>query len=371
MNRKQIHQIFRKCHNRLQGGPNRSMTMKEKFQSMANALSGDEVGDYYGQSPYLQQFEKDLAALLGKESAVFMPSGTMAQLCALRIHCEHSSNFNIALHPTSHLEGAERGAYAHLHGMRRLQFGAPEGVRGRMLTVEDFQSLGTRPGAILLEIPYRPLGFTLPPWEDLKTISQWAKESRIPLHLDGARLWQAKPFYRREYAEIASLFDSVYVSFYKDLGGWCGAMLAGSHEFIQSARVWQRRHGGNLYSQDYSYVSAKIGLEHSLPKMETWVSQAKRAASMLDSFPSMRVHPNPPHTNAFQLYIEGDPKMLLTRHMELAKESGDFLFFWLDAASVPGFCKTEIQCMEFSATADIERLQGFVSTLLQEEPQTD
>ena len=364
MDRHQIQTIYHNCDNPLPGSPFRTMSMKDKFQYLADSLDGSESGDYYGKSPFLQQFEQEMAALLGKPAAVFMPSGTMAQLAALRIYCEKEANFNIAMHPSSHLEGAERNAYLHLHGMRRLQFGSPERIGGRMLTVEDFKALKIRPAAILLELPYRPLGFVLPSWKELTEITNWAKEQEIALHLDGARLWQAKPFYNKEYAEITALFDSVYVSFYKDLGGWCGSILAGESSFIEQARVWQRRHGGNLYSQDYNYVSAKLGLERCLPQIGAWTKKAKAVASMLSSFPSLRVHPDPPHTNAFQLYIDGDRDVLFNRHMQLAEETGSFLFFWLDSVSVPGFCKTEIQCMENSNTVDLSRLQNFVERLL-------
>ena len=365
VDRNQIQQIFRGCEHRVPSNPFRMMSMKEKFQHLADSLDGSEMGDAYGQSAYLQHFEGEVASLLGKESAVFMPSGTMAQQCALRIHCEKRRNCNVAFHPTSHLEIAERNAHLHLHGIRRLQFGAPERVRNRMLVCDDFQKLAQKPAAILLEIPYRPLGFSLPPWEELCAISKWARQEGIAMHLDGARLWQAKPFYQREYAEIASLFDSVYVSFYKDLGGWCGAILAGDDDLVAEARVWQRRHGGNLTSQDYNYVSARLGLHRCLPQIESWVEKAKEVASVLSSFPRMRVYPDPPHTNAFRLYLEGDASVMLETHMRLAQETGDFLFFWLDPAPVPGFCTTEIQCMENSLSVDPIRIRRFVQRLLQ------
>ena len=113
-----------------------------------------------------------------------------------------------------------------------------------------------------------------------------------------------------------------------------------------------------------------MGLQRCLPQIDAWVAQAKKVAKMLASFPSIRVNPAPPHTNAFQLYIDRDPKTLLKRHMQLAQETGSFLFFWLDAAPVPGFSKTEIQCMEYATDIDLERLQSFVSQLLEETPQT-
>ena len=85
MNRDQIQQIFRQCRHPLPSNPFRMMSMKEKFLHLADSLTGTEMGDFYGKSWYLQGFEEEVASLLGKEKAVFMPSGTMAQQCALRM----------------------------------------------------------------------------------------------------------------------------------------------------------------------------------------------------------------------------------------------------------------------------------------------
>jgi threonine aldolase len=136
--------------------------------------------------------------------------------------------------------------YRFLHHIQRLQFGAPEFIRDRMFTVQDLDALGQMPGAIFLELPYRPLGGELPAWDELLAIQAWAAERTIPFHVDGARIWQCRPFYRRSYRQIVALFDSLYVSFYKDIGGLCGAMLLGPASFIEEARVWQIRHGGRL-----------------------------------------------------------------------------------------------------------------------------
>jgi threonine aldolase len=93
----------------------------------------------------------------------------------------------------------------------------------------------------------------------------WAKARSIPFHLDGARIWSCHPFYQREYSQIASLFDSVYVSLYKDLGRLAGAILLGSKAFIKEARVWQTRHGGRLVTLGPYVVSARAGFERLYP----------------------------------------------------------------------------------------------------------
>ncbi|RPJ45933.1 MAG: aminotransferase class I/II-fold pyridoxal phosphate-dependent enzyme, partial [Chloroflexi bacterium] len=120
-----IDDILTRCSNILPGHGSRR-PIKEIFQTLADGLQGDEYSDRYGEGEYVGEFEREIAELFGKESAVFMPSGTMAQQIALRIWCEKRNNFTVAMHPTAHPELAEQQGYQYLHQIKRLQFGAPE-----------------------------------------------------------------------------------------------------------------------------------------------------------------------------------------------------------------------------------------------------
>ena len=153
--------------------------------------------DRYGSGAYLQAFEAEMAEMFGKETAVFMPSGTMAQQIAVRIWCERRSNFTVAMHPTAHPEAAEHYGYQYLHGIRRLQFEVPEYVGRRTLSAADFQGLQKQPGTALIELPYRPLGGELPSWQTMQEISDWARAAGVPLHLDGARIWQCADAFQK------------------------------------------------------------------------------------------------------------------------------------------------------------------------------
>jgi threonine aldolase len=156
-----VEEVVAQCTNILPGhGPRRSM--KETFQDLVEGLHGNESSDRYGEGEYLNNFEAEVAELFGKEAAVFMPSGTMGQQIALRIWCEKRSNFSVAMHPTAHPEIAEHLGYQYLHGIKRIQFAAPEFLGNRILNTNDLQELGQEPGVILLELPYRPLGGELP-----------------------------------------------------------------------------------------------------------------------------------------------------------------------------------------------------------------
>jgi threonine aldolase len=356
-------ELYERCENVLPGhGPRQSM--KVVFQELADSLDGSEALDRYGTGEYLSAFESEVAGIFGKPAGVFLPTGTMAQQIALRIWCERSNNFTVAMHPTAHPEFAEQFSYHFLHGLQRLQFGAPEFLGNRMLTLKDFQSLGKKPGAILLELPYRPLGGQLPEWDELVAIHDWARENGIPFHLDGARIWQCRPFYDKEYLEIANLFDSLYVSFYKDLGGLCGAMLLGPEDFIQEARLWQIRHGGRLFTQAPFIVSARLGMRRVLPQINTWVDRAQQISAVLSEFDQLIVNPNPPQVNFFQLYVKGDPEEMTQKHMQVAEQTGTFLFHRLSPTAVPGIGMTEIHCWDNAMRFDMASLRPFLEKWL-------
>jgi len=200
--------------------------------------------DVYGDGGVVREVEKHVAALLGKPAAVFMPTGTMAQQIALRVHADRRASRRVVFHPLCHIERNEERALEHLHGL----LGCPVGAEDRLLRLADLQSVIEPIAALVLELPQRMIGAQLPSWPELVVQTSWARDRGAAVHLDGARLWEAQPFYGRPHAEIADLFDTVYVSFYKGLGGIGGCALAGPEEDIEQARVWRTRHGGLMYA---------------------------------------------------------------------------------------------------------------------------
>lgn len=304
--------------------------------------------DRYGEGELIEAFEAEIAALLGKEAAVFMLSGTMCQQIALRLWAEQKGTFNVAYHPLSHLEIHEDKAYQALHGLHAALVGSPH----RLLTLADLKKLRGPLAALLLELPQRELGGLLPAWEDLLEQVEWARSQGIALHLDGARLWESGPFYDRPYAEIAALFDSVYVSFYKGLGGLSGSVLAGPADFIGQARLWQHRHGGLLFQQ-YPYVlSARQGLQRHLDQMPAYHRKAAALAEALAALsPRLEIVPNPPCTNMMHLYLRGSAESLVQAALEISSETGVWLFRALFPTPLPGTVKFELTVGE--ATLDL------------------
>lgn len=334
--------------------------VRERLAEIAESAAPDERADRYGGGKLLEDFEAEIAALLGKEAAVFMPSGTMAQQIALRLHAEDQGNSRVALHPRSHLVVHEGNAIERLTGLSCVQVGDP----AKLFSRADFEELREPVGALLLELPERSIGGALRPWDDLMEIVDWARARDVRLHLDGARLWESQPYYDRPLAEIAGLFGSVYVSFYKILNGISGAALAGTKEFVDRARLWQHRHGGRLISLYPEILSARDGLRRYLPRMAAYRQRALEIASVLDEFDAVEVTPNPPHTNMMHVYVRGDAQAIDARMLDVAQETGIRIFASLTPTPVPDVHLFELSVAEGAFDIPDDTLREALRTIL-------
>jgi threonine aldolase len=294
----------------------RPRSASQWLRDAADALAPELGPDVYGEGAIVQELEARVAGLLGAEAALLMPSGTMAQQIALRIHCDRRGTRTVAFHPTCHLELHEHAGYAHLHGL----VAELVGDRDRLIELADLESLHVPLGALLIELPQREIGGRLPDWDDLIAQVGWARERGAAVHLDGARLWEASPYYRRAPAEIAALFDSVYVSLYKGLGALAGSVLAGSRELVDEARVWRRRHGGALYALFPFAASAARGLDELVGRMGEFLAHAQALAGALGDVPEISVVPMPPQTPLFHLHLRGEREALWERMLEVARD---------------------------------------------------
>jgi threonine aldolase len=297
------------CDNTLFRHPHR--TMAERLQAIIPLAEQFAETDCYGQGALVNAFERQIAELLGHEAALFMPSGTMAQTMALRIWAEQKHCNRLAFHPTSHLQLHEQNAYQALHGLDAFLVGRPDGVISRA----DLDAIPLPLAALLLELPMREIGGQLPSWGELLAQQTWAKQHHVAMHLDGARLWSCTEYYQKSLAEIGSVFDSVYVSFYKDLDGIAGAMLAGSTDFISEARIWTRRLGGNLITLFPDILAAKQGLADHLPLMPEYVAKAATIAKLFNQQGAMRTIPLSPPCNLFHLVVEQSADELMPKVM--------------------------------------------------------
>ncbi|MFC5723736.1 threonine aldolase family protein [Streptomyces gamaensis] len=303
----------------------------------------EEGVDFYGNG-VVEELERRVAALLGTEDAAFFPTGTMAQQVALRCWAERTGSRTVALHPLSHLEVHERGAYAAVSGLRSVH----PTREPRLPTAEEIHGLDEPFGTLALELPLREAGFVLPTWRELREAVAAAREREAVVHFDGARLWECTEHFGVPLEEIAALADSVYVSFYKSLGGISGAALAGPSELVEEARAWRHRYGGDVFQQWPAALSALAGLERELPRLPSYVAHAKVVASALAGafraagVPWFRVHPEVPHTHQFRVWLPYPAGVLEEAGVTLAEETGVSVFGHWGPGEVPGLATTEI-----------------------------
>jgi threonine aldolase len=329
--------------------PDPAVTL-EKLAAYARRI--DAGSDQYGAGDLAARLEQQIAELLGKEAALFLPSGKMAQMIALRILTGRSGCRRVAMHPRAHFEEYEAKAYQELHGLIATRFGSYDALP----TLADLEALLAEPvGVVAMEMPLRRLGCRLHPWDELAAIAARARASRVPLHLDGARLWESQPFYGRPHAEIASLFDSVYVAFDKGLGGLTGGMLAGAAGYIEEARIWQRRAGGRMLRTFPYLLSALQGLEERLPLMAQFHAKARAVAAAIERLPGMLITPNPPQANAFLVTLPGTSAAARKAALDIAQERGVWLFDDLVDCPVQGLVSFEVSVR--GATLELDDLQ--------------
>lgn len=309
----------------------------------------DRPADIYGDG-IVAVLEERIAELLGMEAAAFFPTGTMAQQVALRCWAGRTGSPTVALHPLAHPEVHERGALESVSGLRTVH----PTSEPRLPTAQEVRDFAEPFGTLMLELPLRDAGFVLPEWEELEAVVAAARERDAVVHFDGARLWECAPRFGRGLPEIAALADSVYVSFYKTLGGLSGAALAGPESLIEEARTWRHRYGGQLFQQFPAALSALVGLDRELPKLSSYVAQAKVVVGALaegfteSAVPWFRVHPEPPHTHQFQVWLPYGAEALTEAAVRQAEETGVALFRrWHPAAAgPPGVSCTEVTVSE-------------------------
>lgn len=315
MNNSHLIEAFKQTTYQLAGHGKRDVQILKKA---LNEIEGQLESDYYGTGQIIEEFQNKIAKYLGKEAAVFFPSGTMAQQIALRIWCDKKGIKRVAYHPLCHLEIHEEDGLKELHQIEPVLLTDKNSI----IQVEDVVNMEGDISCLLLELPQREIGGQLPEYKTLEAISTYCRENRIKLHLDGARLLEILPYYQKSAADICSLFDSVYLSFYKGIGGIAGAILAGEKDFIEESKIWKRRHGGDLISLYPYIISADYYFEKRQHKMGQYYEEAKELAKLFNQCHAVSTKPLEPVSNMFHVHFHIAKEKLEPILINLYKETG-------------------------------------------------
>jgi threonine aldolase len=350
------------CHVRLMTVRDRLDRLVEEAKAMTDP---DTPMDVYGDG-VVRRLEQRVIAMLGVPDALFFPSGVMAQQAALRSHARRRGRGVVALHPRSHPLVREMDALSVVSGLQTVPLGEPT----RVLTAADVQGSPEDFDVLMLELPLRDAGFILPEWDDLRATVGAARERGAAVHFDGARLWECTRHFGRTLAEIAELADSVYVSFYKSLGGLSGAVLTGDLAFIEEARVWRHRYGGLLFHQFPAVVAAMAGLDHEAPRLPSYVAKAVEVAAVMDrvlsaAAPDARVNPLPPHIQQFQVWMPYPAAVLSAAGLRQAETTGVAVFDKWREPVPGGMAMSEMtigaSAMDWTPEVVEEALGGFLA----------
>lgn len=309
--------------------------------------------DSYMTGAPARELEDMTAALVGQEAALWFPTGTMAQAAAARIHAARTGRDTLLLHPSSHLELHERHGYREAHGLRAELTKDWRTV----LNAKDVRTVQGDPAAVFLEMPARHSGGALPGWDELIALREACRQRGAPLHFDGARLWTCTEAYPgRSLAEIGAMADSVYVSFYKDIGALGGAALAGSKAFIEQAVIWRERLGG-LVIRGWPQIADTLRLlPERLARMPAYVTRARELAAVIGAASGFEIEPAAPKTAMFHVRMPMGADLVLAARDHAAKETGVWLAnrFW-DIES-PKIRSAEITVGERVMAVDPQRI---------------
>ncbi len=312
-------------------------TQEEWLEKLQDSNYLNHSIDCYNNGELVELLENRIAKLLGKERALFFPKGTVAQFCALKVAEKNKQCDKVILHPRSHIALDEQDAYQSLLGLKGRLLDSNE----EPFSFSQVNAIDEHVSSLVVELPLRRVGFKLTPWTELQQMSAHCKAKNIHFHMDGARLWESTEYYQKSLAEISSLFDSVYVSLYKGLGGIGGSVLVGDEKFIEQCKVWRTRFGGDFFTSFPLLISALDGLDNQLEKIPVMVNRALSIATLLSKIPRLKV--NTPQTNGFFIFTEGNIKKLNNRAKKLDQKLELKLFNGFNQTETPNLLMAEIQ----------------------------
>lgn len=287
----------------------RSDTVTQPTASMRQAIANAEVGDdVIDSDPTVERLQDLCAEMLGMEAAIFMPSGTMTNQIAIRVHCQPGDEF--ICESGCHIYNYEQAAFAQLSGVsvRTVdgEFGVLHVDQLRGLIRPDNEHL-VRTRLVCLENTHNRGAGRVWPHENVVEICQWAKENGLRRHLDGARLFNAAVATGIELADWAQHFDTVSVCFSKGLGAPVGSALAGPKELIKTARRARKLFGGGMRQAGVIAAGALYALENHIDRLAEDHANAQVLADAIRQSEGLSLQPDIVDTNI--VIFQVDPSL--------------------------------------------------------------
>ena len=277
----------------------RSDTVTKPSPAMRQAMAQAEVGDdIFGEDPSVNRLQETVAQLLGKEAALYMPSGSMANQVCIKVHTRAGDE--IIVEKDCHVFNYETAGIAFLSS---VQVNTIVGHHGVMPLAEIKKAIRPklyympRTALICLENTNNRAGGTIYPIEEIKAVSNLARNEGINIHLDGARLWNACIATGISPKEYASHFDSVSVCLSKGLGAPVGSVIAGPKAFVEEARHFRKLFGGGMRQAGILAAAGLYALEHNMQRLVEDHTKASRLAETLSTVRGFSIDRSSVQTN--------------------------------------------------------------------------
>ncbi len=287
----------------------RSDTVTKPTPAMRAAMAAAPVGDdVFGEDPAVNELEARVAALFGKAGGLFVPSGTMANQIAVRVHCRPGDE--ILIEETSHVYVWEAGGPAALSGVTCRTIPGHFGLldvkqlEGKVRP-DDGHYVRTR--LVSLENTHNRGGGTVYPLETVAAIAAWARSHGLAMHLDGARIWNAAVASGVGYRDWGAHFDTVAVCFSKGLGAPVGSMLVGPADLMAHARRVRKLFGGGMRQAGILAAACLHALDHHVEQLADDHANAKLIADAVAETPGLSL--NPPRVETNLVWFEVDPAL--------------------------------------------------------------
>jgi threonine aldolase len=276
---------------------------------MRKAMAEAEVGDdVFGDDPTVKALEARTAELLGKEAAVYVPSGTMANQIAVGVHARPGDELICA--STAHVYVWEAGGIARNSGVTARTFDGDFGILSlddirEAIRPDDVHYVRTR--LVWLENTHNRGGGRVHPLESIAALRHWARENRLAMHLDGARLMNAVVASGRPAREWAQHFDTISICYSKGLGAPVGSALAGSAEAIRHARALRKLFGGAMRQAGVIAAAALHALDHHVDRLAEDHAHAQVLADAFEATEGFALESGPVETNL--VWVKVDPSL--------------------------------------------------------------
>jgi threonine aldolase len=288
----------------------RSDTVTLPTDEMRRAMAAAEVGDdVYGEDPTINRLEERAAEIMGREAAIFVPTGSMGNQIAIKLHTKPGQE--IICEERGHIYNYEMAMLSWFSGCVVRTIAAPEGKLTWKMIAPKIQPPTyylAQTGLISMENTHNMAGGAVTPVADMEEICDRAHERGLPVHLDGARVFNAAAALGRPVAEITRKFDSVMFCLSKGLGAPVGSILVGSRDFITAARATRKALGGGMRQAGVLAAAGLIALEKGPQRLHEDHANARFLAEGLAQIPGIKIDPATVETNILIFDVSGTGK---------------------------------------------------------------